>query len=62
MVVEVSSGNTATPDGTWSAWAPVTSGATITAPAGRYLQYRVTFSTTDTTLTSVLKDLTVMWK
>jgi hypothetical protein len=62
MVVEVSSGNTATPDGTWSAWTRVTSGATISAPAGRYLRYRVTLTTTDGTVTAVLKDLTVNWQ
>jgi len=62
MVVEVSSGNTATPDGTWSAWTRVASGATAPAPASRYLRYRVTFTTTDGAVTAVLNDLTVAWR
>ena len=37
---ETRSGNTSTPDdGTWSGWSPV-SGATISSPDSRYLQYR----------------------
>jgi hypothetical protein len=62
MVVEVSSGNTATPDATWSAWTRVSSGSTITAPASQYLRYRVTFTSTNSTLTAVLRDLTVTWR
>jgi VCBS repeat-containing protein len=41
---ETRSGNTATPDGTWSAWAAL-SGSSIPSPASRYMQYRVTLST-----------------
>jgi hypothetical protein len=38
------SGNTRTPDATWSAWSPATSAAqgAINAPAGRYLQWKLT--------------------
>jgi PQQ-like domain len=38
------SGNTKTPDGTWSAWTTpqTTTEGNITAPAGRYIQYKVT--------------------
>lgn len=40
---EFRSGNTATPDETWSGWSSAKGGATgsITAPAARYLQWRV---------------------
>jgi hypothetical protein len=34
------SGKTATPDGTWSAWAPAGSAGAIASPIGRYVQYR----------------------
>jgi len=38
------SGNTATPDASWSAWSKgiAADGATVASPAARYLQYRVT--------------------
>jgi hypothetical protein len=62
MVIQVSSGNTATPDASWSAWNTVTSGGTIKAPAARYLRYRVTFTTTNSTLTPVLNDITFTWQ
>jgi methionine-rich copper-binding protein CopC len=62
MIVEVSSGNTATRDGTWSSWTRATSGGAISAPSGRYLQYRVTFTTTNSTVTAVLNDVTVTWR
>jgi methionine-rich copper-binding protein CopC len=70
MIVQTRSGNTATPDGTWSGWTTATSGATIGSPAGQYLQYRVIFITTDPAAnptladqlaTPVLDDLTVNW-
>lgn len=43
IVVETRSGNTATPDESWSYWSepyPI-SGATVTSPPGRYIQFRV---------------------
>ena len=52
----VRSGNTATPDGTWSAWAPVADGADMPA-VGRYLQYRASLGTTNTGLTPVLEEV-----
>ena len=38
------SGNTATPDASWSAWSKglASDGAAVTSPSARYLQYRVT--------------------
>ena len=43
LVVEVSTGNTPTPDKTWSAWSVVGNGEAISTsrPSGRYLRYRV---------------------
>ena len=42
------SGNSETPDDTWSAWSPAyaSSGAPITSPKARYLQWRATLSGT----------------
>jgi hypothetical protein len=52
-------GDTATPDGTWSAFASVAgSGAPIGATS-RYLQYRVDLATTDSTSTPEIDDVTV---
>jgi hypothetical protein len=38
------SGNTVDPDTTWSPWQSVKEGATISSPAGRYLQWRARIS------------------
>jgi methionine-rich copper-binding protein CopC len=55
------SGNTATPDGTWSAFAAVTNGGTIASPAGRYLQYEVIFATTNQLVTASLQSISIQW-
>ncbi|MDO8240418.1 MAG: hypothetical protein Q7T51_00325, partial [Candidatus Moranbacteria bacterium] len=45
VTVEVRVGNTATPDGTWTAWTAVTSGQSLLALGQKqYLQYRANFS------------------
>lgn len=47
---------------TWSSWsADLTDsdGSTITSPAGRYIQYRANFSTTDSAATPTLSDVTI---
>jgi hypothetical protein len=60
LVIEVSSGNSPVPDGTWSAWSVLTnSGDTVLAPAGRYLRYRVTFTASASGATPVLQDMTI---
>lgn len=46
---------------TWDPWADVTNGGTIASPAGRYLRYRILFTTTDPSLTASLSDLTIRW-
>ena len=56
-----SSGNTATPDSTWSAFAPATNGGAITSPPGRYLRYMVVFTTNNPALTPTLYDITINW-
>ena len=52
LVVEVSTGNTPTPDRTWSAWTAVANGGEISVP-GRYLRYRVRVLTANSSLTTV---------
>src|SRR5205085_2899205 len=61
LVVETSSGNTASPDGTWSAWAAVTNGGAIASPPARYLRYRMTLTTSNPTLTPTLYDIVFTW-
>ncbi len=58
MVIETSS----SADGTnWSTWSAVSNGGTVSSPAGQYLRYRVTFTTTDPTVTPTLLDITFNW-
>lgn len=61
LTMDVRAGNTATPDGTWTAWVTnVASGGSITSLAGnRYVQYRANFSTTSVLSTPVLSDVTI---
>ncbi|MDB5309370.1 MAG: Fibronectin type domain protein, partial [Gemmataceae bacterium] len=61
LTVQTRSGNAATPDGTWSSWAPVANGGQVTSPAGRYLQYRVTMTTTNPQLTPTFLSSDINW-
>lgn len=61
IIVETSSGNTAVPDSSWSAWQAVSNGGIIASPAARYVRYRITFTTTDPTVTPILSDITLTW-
>ena len=54
ITIQTRTGDTATPDDTWSDWSnPVSdpTGSKITSPCGKYLQYRVNMATTDPTVT-----------
>jgi len=57
IVVSVRLGDTPAPDGTWTAFTPVTSGAAIPG-SSKYLQYRVSLATTDPAQTPVFSDIT----
>jgi methionine-rich copper-binding protein CopC len=61
ILVEVSTGDTATPDGSWSAWTAVSSGSTIPNSTARYIRYRITFITTDPTQTATVTDITISY-
>jgi hypothetical protein len=58
-------GDTAVPDGSWSAWSAEYAAATGTAvvsPSARYLQVRASLSTSDTSVTPELEDFTITYK
>ncbi|MEK7166129.1 MAG: hypothetical protein AAB874_04970, partial [Patescibacteria group bacterium] len=59
------SGNTAAPDVSWGAFSSESSisvGTPILSANARYIQYRVSLSTSDTSTTSQLHDITVTYK
>jgi hypothetical protein len=61
MIVQTRSGNTATPDSSWSGWTTVSNGGTVSSPRGRYLQYRVLFTTRTAGVTPTLFDISFLW-
>ncbi|MCK9345220.1 MAG: beta-propeller fold lactonase family protein [Candidatus Pacebacteria bacterium] len=62
ITLDARAGNTATPDGTWTAWQQgIASGGTIAGLAGnRYIQYRANFTTTTSAL-PVLNSVTISY-
>ena len=58
VAFEVRTGNTPTPDGTWSAFASIANGADIPGTS-RYIQYRATLSSTDPALTPSLASVSL---
>ena len=59
IAMSVRTGNTPTPDLTWSAFAPIASSGDDIPGNTRYVQYRAALSTTDPNLTPTLNDVTV---
>ncbi|MGZ5398988.1 MAG: DUF4082 domain-containing protein [Nocardioides sp.] len=59
LEVQVRTGDTATPDETWSGFITVAGGQAPTTPAGRYLQYRLLMTSTDALVTPVIRSLTI---
>ena len=57
ITVQVRTGDTAAPDGTWSAWTTAANGASLAVPPGRFVQYVVSFASTDPAVTPVLHDV-----
>ena len=57
VVLSVRSGNTATPDGTWTPFNPAVDGAILAS--ARYVQYRLELSTTIPDRTPVVRDVTL---
>lgn len=50
---------TSTDGSNWSSWLAVGTGGAIASPAGRYIQYRINFSTTDPTLSPEVQQVVV---
>ena len=59
IAISVRTGDTPTPDGTWSAFTPIASSGGDIPGSSRYVQYRAELSTTDPNLTPTLNDVTV---
>jgi hypothetical protein len=64
VTVAVRTGNVAEPDETWSDWSPEQTDpqqAAVTAPTARYLQYRVTLTTTKSEASPALRSLALRY-
>jgi hypothetical protein len=62
LTFETRTGNSTNPnDGTWSAWTSVT-GTTISSPDSRYLQYRITLGSADTTNSPAVEQVTITYQ
>ena len=61
VALSVRTGDTASPDGTWSAWTPVAASGDDVAGSSRYAQYRAEFTTSGPEMTAVLSDVTIGW-
>ena len=60
---EVRTGTTPTPDAMWTDWQPVGAGGALPGPGERrYLQYRATFTTTDTSITPFVVSVTLEYE
>ena len=64
LTVSVRSGNTATPDGTWTAWTPITASGNSAGISGRYIQYTAQLTAPSTVPSTdfapVLNDVTLV--
>ncbi len=58
LVIEVRTGDTATPDGSWTAWTLASQAGSVGATA-RYIQYRATLTQTDPDQTARLDDISI---
>jgi hypothetical protein len=59
LALETRVGDVPVPDGSWTAWAPVTSSGADLGVSARYLQYRAALATADPFVTPVLRDVAV---
>lgn len=63
ITVATRTGPTATPDASWSAWSAEFTdkgGSTITSVANQYIQYRISFTTSDNSKTATLQGVRIM--
>ena len=64
ILLSTRSGNTKTPDDTWSAWSTPgadPSGQQISSPKGRFIQWKADLNTTDSKITPVLRSVRVAY-
>ena len=54
-------GNTATPDGTWTTFQPVAASGNALTGTSRYIQYRASLSTSNVDLTPSLDQVTIVY-
>ncbi len=59
ITVSVRKGNTAIPDGSWTAFAPIATSGSVVGGVSQYLQYKVELTSTDNTVTPVFKDIAI---
>ncbi len=50
-------GETPTPDGSWSSWTGLAADGLVASPAGRYAQYRANLATTDVLVSPVIDEI-----
>ena len=62
ILFETRTGETATPDGTWSGWEAVGADGSVASPGGRYAQYRADLSTTDASASPATEGVTLGYR
>jgi hypothetical protein len=61
LVLQTRSGNTATPDASWSGYQPLGAGGAIESPGARYIQYRALLSTANERVTPTLERVDLVY-
>jgi hypothetical protein len=63
MALKTRSGNTQKPDATWSEWSAAYSGRDpkVTSPEGRFIQWRATLSTKNTSVSPMLRNVSIAY-
>jgi hypothetical protein len=62
LTIQTRTGNTSTPDGTWSSFTNQTNNTDVTSPNSKYIQYKAILTTADVSKTPVLYDITIWYK
>jgi len=59
LQIAVRTGDTNTPDGTWSSWVSITQGQVTSVPPARYAQYQLQLDTTDQRISPIVQSVTI---
>ena len=62
VTFETRSGNTPTPDASWTAWAAVAGNGDIASSESQYIQYRAALATTDVTVTPEIEQVDLTYE